>query len=366
MIVTVILALLTPLVATTAASGQDRPVRVAGLDLGPHWYGKPVNDRGELKGQVVLFLMWGTCSSCNKVTPDLIKLARRLENRPFRIVAAHSQQSTRERVATYVRSLGLAENTPNFTITDFGSHPRVETSGFVPYYIVFDHHGNLAHHHTAGNDHGGDGRDMYRWVDRLVKAAPAIYLGESPFTHLPELAAAVAEKKRFPGSVLEIEKRLAAGPDAATRAELDRLLTAIRAYRDHQMETVTRDLVHAPDRVLPRLRRLSRELADTSLAADVDPRLQSLEGSEVLAASRRLHDNMRKVRLKLEKRKACKSCRGMGIRKLQPDCSDCRAAHPEAFAKAEKQLERLVEAHPDLPITARVRAYLQALAQTEE
>ena len=259
-----LVCLLALLVAGALAPAQEKPVRIDGLDLGPLWYGKPVNDLAELRGQVVLFLMWGTCSSCNKVTPDLIKLARRLDGRPFRIIAAHSQHSTQGAVASYVRGLGLPPDTTNFTITNFGSHPKVETSGFVPYYLVFDHHGDLARHHTAGGDHGGDGHGMYKWVDRLMKAVPEIYLGRAPFEKRPELADAVAMRRKFPEPILEIEKRLAAAPEPALRAELERLMQALRAWRDREMARVTRDLAHEPDRVLPRLQRLARETAGTS------------------------------------------------------------------------------------------------------
>jgi hypothetical protein len=39
---------------------QAGKARVESLDLGPHWYGAPVEDKRELVGNVVLFVLWGT------------------------------------------------------------------------------------------------------------------------------------------------------------------------------------------------------------------------------------------------------------------------------------------------------------------
>ncbi|NJN14328.1 MAG: hypothetical protein HC813_01385, partial [Planctomycetes bacterium] len=101
--------------------------------------------------------------------------------------------------------MGLSPAAPNFTVSSFGGHPKVKGNGYVPYYLVFDHHGDLAHHHMCGDYHGGDGLGMIDWVEKLLKAAPEIYLGREPFAAHADLAAKVASRKRFPATLLEVE-----------------------------------------------------------------------------------------------------------------------------------------------------------------
>ena len=87
---------------------------------------------------------------CKAVTPHLVSLAKRLEGRPFHLVAAHNQNDTKENVVAYMKSNGLSDDTTNLTVTSRGRHSKVKGNGYVPYYMVFDHHGDLAHHHMCG------------------------------------------------------------------------------------------------------------------------------------------------------------------------------------------------------------------------
>ena len=242
-----------------------------------------------------------------------------------------------------------------------GSHPQVPGSGFVPYYMVFDYHGNLVYHHTAGGHHGGDGMEMVRWVDRLLKETPAIYLGEEPFTAIPDLAAAVAARKNLAATVLEIEKRLGnEGGSAAERSELARLLTTVRAHRDAELGRVERDLANDPERVLPRLTALKRDLEGTSLVSVVAHRLQTLQETGELKNALHVHKAFDQIVGRLEKRKACKECRRAGQRRVRNDCAACRKANKKAFETAEKSLRNLMEKYPDCPVTQRVAAYRKA------
>ena len=118
---------------------------------------------------------------CQAVTPHLVGLARRLEGKPFHLIATHCQQGKQEDVVGYVRTKGLAPDTQNTTVSSMGGHPKVKGKGYVPYYMVFDHTGKLAHHHMCGAYHGGDGLKMIEWVDDLHEKTPAISLGDEPF-----------------------------------------------------------------------------------------------------------------------------------------------------------------------------------------
>ena len=90
---------------------------------------------------------------------------------PFHLVATNCQRAPTEDVIAYLRSQGLAENSPNFTLTSFGGHPAVKGNGYVPYYMVFDHRGRLIREHMCGDYHGGDGLEMIEWVEKALKDA---------------------------------------------------------------------------------------------------------------------------------------------------------------------------------------------------
>ena len=158
---------------------------------------------------------------CKAITPHLVSLAKRLEGKPFHLVASHCQRDTQENVVSYVKSKGLAADTPNVTVTHQGRHPKIKGNGYVPYYAVFDQHGDLVHHHMCGDYHGGDGLKMIEIVDKLLKSVPAIYLGKEPFTAVPKLAKQVGAKKNLAAAIKEIEKRKTAEPSREEIAELD-------------------------------------------------------------------------------------------------------------------------------------------------
>jgi len=69
----------------------------------------------------------------------LVSLAKRLEGKPFHLIASHCQNNqTREQVIQYIKQNGLAANTPNVTVCKQGRHPKVKGNGYVPYYVVFN------------------------------------------------------------------------------------------------------------------------------------------------------------------------------------------------------------------------------------
>ena len=125
----------------------------------------------------------------------MVSLAKRLEDRPFHLVATHCQNNSQANVISYLQSKNLASNTPNCTVTSFGGHPQVKGNGYVPYYMVFDHHGKLVQHHMCGDYHGGDGLEMIEWVDKLLQDAPGIYLGKEPFEHAPKIVAHLLHRR---------------------------------------------------------------------------------------------------------------------------------------------------------------------------
>ena len=277
---------------------------------------------------------------CKAITPHLVGLAKRLEDKPFHLVASHCQRNSKENVVAYIRGKGLSPDSPNFTVTSFGRHPKVKGNGYVPYYMVFDQHGDLAYHHMCGNYHGGDGLRMIEWVDKLLEETPAIYLGKEPFTVHGKLAAQVGGKKKLPAAILEIDRRLAAGPGEDEKAELERLKTAITDYRARMLQRSEALLAKNPPEVLPALEALLKDLKGTPMATDVESRLAEMRKSGDLKQSIAIFKNYRKAMKRLEKMK-------------EPSA--------KARGKTADKLEKLIEGHEQLPVAATIRETIDSL-----
>jgi len=154
----------------------------------------------------------------------LVGLAKRLEDKPFHLIAAFSQHGTKEWAESYLRSKGLAPSAPNFTVTKGGRHPDVKGNGYVPYYMVFDHTGKLVHRRIL------DGVKRYRdrrlaLVESLLATDPAravdvleeladefedTKLGAAPAKRLEELEGSrdLKDAKRIARRFASYKKRL--------------------------------------------------------------------------------------------------------------------------------------------------------------
>jgi hypothetical protein len=262
-------------------------------------------------------------------------------------------------VLAYLRSQGLAESTPNVTVTSFGRHPHIEGNGYVPYYAVFDHRGRLIRDHMCGDYHGGDGLRFIEVVEAALEAAPGIYLGEEPFVVLADQAQQV-EAGRGLGAVLEeLDGLIADGGEG--QAEAERLRAAIVGHVDRRLASVDSLMATAPEEVLPACSELARSLAGSALGEQVEARYRELRRDRALKDAISVARALAKAKAKLGGLRACKSCRRDGTRDLQVDCASCRADHARVVAGLGTQLARLVRQHPDLPITKRVEAYLERL-----
>ena len=275
---------------------------------------------------------------CKAITPHLVGLAKRLEGKPFHLVAAHNQRDTKENVVSYIQGQGLAADTPNVTVTSFGRHPKVKGNGYVPYYMVFDQHGDLAHHHMCGAYHGGDGLKMIEWVDKLLKDVDAVYLGKEPFARFDKLARQVGKKKSLPAAINQIERALAGEVDREERAELERLKSAIVDYRDRMLARAEELYAADPTRVEKHLADLAKDVKGTPLAEPVDTKLAEARKSADLRAAVALYKKYEKAMRRLEK---------------QPT--------PKNRQKTAEKLEKLLEGHDSLPVAATIRATIAEL-----
>ena len=271
----------------------------------------------------------------------MVSLAKRLEGKPFHLLASHCQKDTRENVVGYIKSKGLDSASPNFTVTSFGGHPKVRGNGFVPYYMVFDQHGDLVHHHMCGDYHGGDGLKMIEIVEKLLKDAPVIYLGKEPFTAVPKLAKQVGAKKKLSAAIKEIETRLAASPGEAEAEELGRLKAAVEGYRSRKLAKSDALMATDPSKVIPTLSALEKELKGTSLSEEVTTKLAAARKSSGLKTSITLAKNYAKAMKALNKKKE---------------------QTPKARAKTADKLRKLIKGKESLPIAATIQATIDSLA----
>lgn len=280
---------------------------------------------------------------CRQITPHLVRLASRLEDEPFHIIASHCQDtSSRKEVIAYLRNNDMSAFAPNLTITKNGRHPDVRGNGYVPYYIVFDHTGKLVHHHMSGSYHGGDGLEMIEWVDKLLKDAPAIYLGKAPFEKIAPLAAKVSSGKSLGTAVKAIEGQLEAPSDEATKAELERLHALVTKYRDGRLARLEKMQGTQPSKVMKEAKSLAKTFKGTKLATEVEAALETYKDSETLAAGTKIEKSFRKIVKSFEKVKESKRTDAL-------------------IEKTVKKLEKLIDGHGAVPFSQTVEAYLKDL-----
>ena len=295
---------------------------------------------------------------CKAITPELVSLAGRLEGQPFHLLAAYRQRQPKEEVVAYARSQGIRADAPNFTISGRGGHPQVKGNGYVPYYMVFDHTGNLAHHHMCGAYHGGDGLAMIEWVDKLLEATPAIWLGQEPFEEHADLAERVSSGKQTAKAVAELESALAeSGGD-----ELDRIHAGLVRFRDRGLARADALLATQPSDVLASLDDLVSALgADSSLAAAVVAQRAKLSDDEGLKTAIGVAKDLAKLEKALSKLKPCKTCKREGHKLLVSGCATCSEDNSRRIAGLRKRATELLERSSELPIGARVEGFLTSL-----
>ncbi len=280
---------------------------------------------------------------CRQITPHLVRLASRLEDKPFHIIASHCQNtSSRKEVIAYLRNNNMSAFAPNLTITKMGNHPKVRGNGYVPYYIVFDHTGKLVHHHMCGSYHGGDGLKMIEWVDKLLKDAPAIYLGDKPFQMIAALAKKVSTGKALGASVKKIEAGLVEPADAATKAELERLQALLVGYRDGKLARIEKMLGSQPSKALAAMKSLAKDFKGTKLATPIDSKLAEYKESETLKTAIGIEKKFLKIVKSYLKVKEDKRTDAL-------------------MAKTAKKLDKLLEGNGALPFAETIEAFLKDL-----
>jgi hypothetical protein len=298
------------------------------------------------------------------VTPHLVSLARKLEGRPFHIVASHCQRNSKEEVVAYIQGQGVEPDASNFTVTSFGRHPHIKGNGYVPYYAVFDHRGRLIRDHMCGDYHGGDGLRFIEVVEEALARTPSIYLGEDPFEDLAAVAADIEQGHKVGAHVTELEELVADDTEPEPRrAEGERLLQAIRDHVDRHLQIVTELEATDPAEVLPLLATLARQLQGRSQLGDrVEQAHRERKSSRELRRAVKMAASFDRVRTTLAELDTCDGCRRGGAGAFRPTCAACRQANERQVAAARRTLQTLLRRNEGLAFRRTVEAYLETLA----
>ena len=210
--------------------------------------------------------------------------------------------------------------------------------------MVFDHHGDIVHHHMGGRYHGGDGFAMIDWVDRLLKDAPAIYLGREPFGEHARLAEQVSSGRDLKSALARLHREVDAS-DGEPTGELARIVDGVERWRDRELARIGRLLATRPSAAIQSLQELSREMGKSGLGQPVADRLQELDGSNELATAVRIEQSFAKLKARIDKLKPCSTCKRSGRESAAPTCSECAGKHRRAIEKTVEALDELVRDH---------------------
>lgn len=251
----------------------------------------------------------------------------------------------------------MSEDSPNFTCTSFGRHPRVKSAGSVPYYMVFDHHGDIVYHHMAGAYHGGDGLRMIEWVDDLLKDTPAIYLGKEPFLIHAKLADQIASGKNLGTNIPRLEATQGAEGLEGSE-ELERLYTAVTTWRDRELKAAAGLLATRPSAVVAALKSLQKEVKRSELATEVDETLASIDKSPELKAAIAIEKTLLKQKKRAAKLKPCEACDRKGIATGVASCEGCRTKNRRGIEKMSETLTAAIEGQEGLPIAKTVKSFI--------
>ncbi|MEM9079565.1 MAG: hypothetical protein AAGC74_02610 [Verrucomicrobiota bacterium] len=101
----------------------------------------------------------------------MVGLAKELEGQPFRLIASYCQRGTKEAALASLRKHGWSRKLTNATVMYQTDFPKAPVK-YVPYYLIFDHKGELRHNHMAGPYHGGNRKTYQTQIKALLKQVP--------------------------------------------------------------------------------------------------------------------------------------------------------------------------------------------------
>ena len=294
---------------------------------------------------------------CAAFTPSLVGLASELEGKNFHLVASYNQRGSQEKALHEIFQNGLSVAPPNVSATMSARHPKVQGIKYVPYYIVFDHHGDLVYHHQGGPYHGGDGKDVLARVRTMLKEVPAIYVGKEPFETHKRLADEISRGKKLGASLKKLAKALEAAPDDP---ELARLVAAIERHARNERASIESDLATNPKGAFKALDLLEKAYAETAWGSDIKELAAQYEAKSVRKASEVAAKELNSIVAGWQKLPAVRGNGGQVRNPLDERFRTQNAAHLDELKKA---LGSLTEDAKYLPAGARAAALLGLLSK---
>ena len=190
----------------------------------------------------------------------MVSLAKELEDEPFHLIASYNQQGDAKKAKHEIFQNGLAPLSPNVTVSLQGGHPGVKGTGYVPYYLVFDQHGDLAYHHQGGPYHGGDGVAVLDRVREMLQDVHVVYVGKQPFERFDKLARQLQAGKGLRKSFKELTEALTESPKDQ---ELVRLVAGVKQYQVRLAAKAEQLLATDPEGARKMLKTAVKDFADT-------------------------------------------------------------------------------------------------------
>lgn len=203
----------------------------------------------------------------------MVGLARELEGERFHLVASFNQHGTEDVALFEAFQNGLEVDATNVTATLHSNHRQVTGIKYVPYYMLFDQHGNLVHHHQGGPYHGGDGDEVHDRVRKLLRDLDPVYVGRKPYERHAKLAASIASGKDLAKQWKQLKKARESTPEDF---ELLRLESALESHVSARLAAFEEHALKNVGEALERLKADAKLLVRTPFRAPLDARIDAL------------------------------------------------------------------------------------------
>ena len=292
---------------------------------------------------------------CRAFTPHLVGLAKELENQAFHLVASHNQSGSEEAAKHEIFQNGLDPLTTNVTVSKQARHPGVKGTGYVPYYLVFDQHGDLAYHHQGGPYHGGDGTAVLDRVRGMLKELPVVYVGKEPFERFEKLASELRKGRKLQRSFATLAAALKVTPEDA---ELARLASAVERHRDRTLARAATRMALDPGAALKELREAAKHFAHTPWSEPLDAAVANYQDRGVSRANEEAAKQLRGILKRLEK---LERVAGNGGKVLNPLDARFRSENERGLKQLVESLRELREEFPSSPAAGRAAELLALL-----
>ena len=284
----------------------------------------------------------------------MVGLANELEGKPFHLIASYNQGQGHGPALHEIFQNGLSVDPGNVTATHQSRHPKVSGVKYVPYYIVFDHHGDLVYHHQGGPYHGGDGTDVLARVKKMLREVPKIYVGKAPFTTHKKLAAQL-ESGKLAAVVKKLKKLVEENGDDP---EVKRLVAAVERHSRNRGRAIERMISTDAKAALRELNGLVKALDGTAWGSEI----ASLQARFVDRSVRKAQESAAKkfvaVKSAYEK---IPGARGNGGQVRNPVDRAFRSSNEDALNQIKGSLKKIVDEAAELPAGRRAQAMLDLL-----